>query len=182
MTDFQATDVPNLVLIGYRGTGKTTVAKHLAERLHRPWIDADDVVETRAGCSIAEIFASGGESVFRDWEQQVTSELMGRRGLIIASGGGVILRAENRAALVDAVVVWLTASPEILHDRIYADPSSRNRRPSLTDSSGLDEIRQVLAERTPLYQQVADYQLSSEFETPDAIADRIVSLLESGRR
>ena len=119
----------NIVLIGYRGTGKTSVARELATRLDRPWFDADEELERTAGKSIAEIFAEGGEPAFRDWESLVVTRLAEQRGVILATGGGAILRAENRAALArHGRMVWLQASPETIHARIQADAATAARR------------------------------------------------------
>ena len=100
----------NLVLIGYRGTGKTTVAQQLARRLGWDWVDSDVEVELRAGTSIATIFAERGEPVFRDLETAVLKELVERERVVIAAGGGAVVRPENRLLLKKAdLVVWLTA-------------------------------------------------------------------------
>ena len=171
----------NLVLVGYRGTGKTTIAKSLAARLGRDWVDADAFVEQRAGRTIQEIFAEDGEAAFRDLEERAIAELMAQRGLVIASGGGVILRETNRNALSGGVVVWLTAPPDVLFERIYNDPTTSERRPNLTASGGLEEIKEVLSQRLPLYRQVANYQVDTQVESPDQLANRIVSLLESAQ-
>src|SRR5262245_55571035 len=96
-------------LIGYRGTGKTTVAKLVAERLGWRWKDADDVLESRAGMSIKDIFAQGGEAAFRDWETSVVQDLTQLDQTVLALGGGVVLRPANREAIRRGWVVWLTA-------------------------------------------------------------------------
>src|SRR6188768_1338432 len=106
-------DVSSIALIGYRGTGKTTVAEQLAMRLGWDWVDADHVVELRAGKSIAEIFAEQGQDAFRELEAAVVAELCGRQRTVVALGGGAVMREANRHALRQCQqVVWLKASPE----------------------------------------------------------------------
>ncbi len=167
----------NIVLIGYRGTGKSSVARCLSEQLGWDWKDVDPIVESEAGMSIKEIFASQGESVFRDWEQTITARLLSDGPLILASGGGVILREANRECLANHLVVWLTASAETLYRRIYDDPTTGDRRPNLTASGGLAEINEVLGAREPLYRNASRWQVDTEGKTPDQIAAEIVSLL-----
>ncbi len=165
-----------LALIGYRGAGKTTVAKALARRLGWTWMDADEALEQHHGLSIREIFARHGEPVFRDWEAERLKELLRGQRVVLALGGGVVLRPENRAALRAATVVWLTAPPELLLARINADPTTGARRPNLTARGGLDEVRELLAQREPLYRECADYVVAIEEKTPEQIAAEIVSL------
>ena len=142
----------NLILIGYRGTGKTTVGRRLAERLDWAFVDADDAVERAAGKSIAEIFAADGETAFRDLEQQTVAELTQRPNTVVSLGGGAVLRSENRAAIrAGGTVVWLTASPTTIHARINADATTGARRPNLTSQGGLAEIKQLLHQREAFY-------------------------------
>ncbi|MFM7071932.1 MAG: shikimate kinase, partial [Planctomycetota bacterium] len=108
----------NVYLIGYRGTGKTTVARLLAERLRATAVDADEWLESAAGCSIRDLFAAGGEPLFRDRESETVRALTARDGLVVSWGGGVILRPENREALRNGLTVWLRAAPETLWRRI----------------------------------------------------------------
>jgi shikimate kinase len=165
-----------LVLIGYRGTGKSTIARLLALRLGWDWVDADVEVELRAGRSIAAIFAEQGEAAFRDLESQVLRELLARQHTVIAAGGGAVLKSENRQALQAAqCVVWLRAAPETILRRLAADPTTASRRPSLTGAGGLDEIETLLAQRTPLYEQCACVILDTDELTPQAAADEILS-------
>ena len=111
-----------LVLIGYRGTGKTTVAQQLALALGWEWVDADVEVELRAGKSIAAIFADDGEQVFRDWEAQTLADSLRRERVVLAAGGGVVLREANRRLLAErARVVWLRASVETILARKCAE-------------------------------------------------------------
>ena len=127
-----------LTLIGYRATGKTTLARLLAERLGWDWIDADVEIERRAGKSIARIFAEDGEPAFRDLEAQVIADLCRRDRLVLAAGGGAPLRPESRRAMREAgKVVWLTARPETILARMTADATTTARRPNLTDRTPL---------------------------------------------
>lgn len=168
----------NIVLIGYRGTGKTSVARELAARLGWLWYDADAEIERAAGKSIAEIFATGGEAVFRDWESRVIEQLSVRRGVIIATGGGAILRAENRAALTRAGrFVWLQADPETIHARLQADATTAARRPNLTRLGELEEIRTLLAEREPIYAALAELRLNADTNTAAELAETIAAAL-----
>ena len=166
----------NLALIGYRGTGKTTVAEELARRLGWSWLDADVELERRAGRTIKQIFAEGGEAAFRDLEEQVIAELAARDQLVLALGGGAILRASNRAAIAERCrTAWLTANPSTIQARIQADASTTDRRPNLTAAGGLEEIEQLLATRTPLYRECADCIVSTDDRSPESIAREILA-------
>jgi shikimate kinase len=169
----------NLFLIGYRGSGKTSVAQALSERLGWPWLDADVELERRAGKSIKHIFADDGEPAFRDLESVIVADLATRTDHIIALGGGAVMRAENRAALQGrGKVIWLTAPPEVLAARIAADPTTQARRPSLTGLSQVDEIRELLAQRQKHYAACADLTIDSAIQSPSAIAAEIVAALQ----
>jgi shikimate kinase len=167
----------NIYLIGYRGSGKTSVAAALARRLRWPWLDADEEIERRAGKSIAQIFADQQATGFRDLESAVVAELAARDRHIIALGGGAILREENRRTITNGKVIWLKASPEQLLARIQADPTTAERRPNLTPQGGLEEIRKLLAERMPLYAACANLAVDVEQKTPDEIAKEIADWL-----
>ncbi|MEN1680978.1 MAG: shikimate kinase [Planctomycetota bacterium] len=170
--------VLRLFLCGYRGTGKTSVARPLAARLGWDWVDTDDRIEQAAGKSIAAIFAEDGETAFRDLEERIVAETCGRDRLVVALGGGAVLREATRRRLREAGrVVGLTADAATLAQRITGDAATGARRPNLTAAGGLAEIEQVLAERQPIYQEVADLQLSTEGRPPEAIADAIAEWL-----
>lgn len=170
----------NLALIGYRGTGKSHVARLLAHQLKWPLVDADIYVEKQAGKSIARIFAEAGETGFRDLETQALIELTKESGQILSLGGGVILREENRQRIADrCYTVWLTASPEELARRLSGDASTQARRPSLTGKSPLEEIEDVLAMRIPLYQQCADLTIDTQGKSPQEVAHAILDQLPS---
>lgn len=168
----------NLLLIGYRGTGKTTVARHVAERLGWDWLDADVELERRAGKSIATMFAEDGEDAFRDLESAVLADLVERDRTIVALGGGVVVREKNRDLIRGrSGVVWLQASPETLHARIEADAVTLGRRPNLTLHGGLHEIAMLLAKREPWYRECAAIVVDTDVSPPEVAADEIVDRL-----
>jgi shikimate kinase len=164
----------NIALIGYRGTGKTTVGRLLAEHLDWEFVDSDVEIESRAGCSIATIFADSSEAVFRDLEAEVVRDLARRGQLVLSLGGGAVLRESSREILAQQTfVVWLTATPETIHERMSTDASTASRRPSLTQLSGLEEIRTLLAARLPVYQSAAHCEVATEGRTPEEICAEI---------
>lgn len=169
----------NLVLIGYRATGKTTLARLLARRLGWDWIDADVEIERRADKSIARIFADQGEPAFRDLEAEVVADLCRRECLVLAAGGGAPLRSESRRAMRAAGrVVWLKARPETILARMSGDATTAGRRPDLTDRGGLEEILHLLKQREPIYRESAHLEVDTEGKTPDEIATEILDRLE----
>ena len=169
----------NVVLIGLRGTGKSTVARLLAERLNWPWFDADVQIERHAGKPIAAIFADDGEAAFRDWESRVVADLAARDRTVLALGGGAVVCAENRAAIAAlGRVVWLTASPQTLLKRIEADRSTATRRPNLSAAGGITEIIATLDARRAVYRQCAHLEVDTEGKTPAQVADAILEQLK----
>jgi len=169
----------NIHLIGYRGTGKTSVAELLAARLGWTWFDADVELERQAGRTIAEIFAEEGEGAFRDLESQVLRELCQRERIVLGVGGGGVLREENRAVLrASGKVVWLQASPEAIYRRIQQDPTTASRRPNLTNTGGLLEVERLLEVRTPIYRQSAHLEVDTEGKSPAEVADEILARLD----
>ena len=168
----------NLVLIGYRGTGKTTVARHLGASLAWPWIDADVELEFKSGKSIAAIFADGGEEVFRDLESEVLVELSKADSTVLALGGGAVLRETNRELICKlGKVVWLRAKPDTILQRLVRDATTAGRRPNLTAAGGRSEVEQLLAMRTPIYRECADLEVDTEHKTPAEITAEILDRL-----
>lgn len=168
-----------LTLIGYRATGKTTLARLLAERLGWDWVDADVEIEQRAGKTIRQIFDEDGETTFRDLEAQVIAELCQRPNLVMAAGGGAPLRAASRCAMRAAgMVVWLTARPETILARMTGDATTASRRPNLTDKTPLDEIVELLRAREPIYRETAHFGVETEGKTPEGLAEEILGLLK----
>jgi shikimate kinase len=167
-----------IFLIGYRGTGKTSVARELASRLSIDWVDADDVVEREAGKTIAAIFADGGEAAFRNCEARAVAGLAGKQLTVIALGGGAVLREENRRVIAGlGPVVWLTASVDTILARVAADSSTASRRPNLTTAGGRAEIESLLAVRAPLYRECATLVVDTENKTAAQVADEIAASL-----
>jgi shikimate kinase len=162
----------NVVLIGYRGTGKTAVGKVLAAKLGRQVISTDKEIVRRAGSSIPDIVAARGWDYFRDLESSVCRELAGRDDLVIDTGGGAILRQQNVDVFKrNGRLIWLTASVETIAARIGGDA----QRPSLTGTkSHLEEIQEVLAERIPKYQAAADVILATDGRSIDDLAATIL--------
>jgi shikimate kinase len=162
-------------LIGYRGTGKTTVGRLLADQIVWKFIDADIVLEAVAGKSIKEIFAVEGEAGFRDREAQNLRELSAQSQSIIATGGGIVLRDDNRLLLKETgFVVWLTAPIDAIAARIAADPSTGARRPNLT-VGGTVEIAELLKQREPLYRVCADLEIDTAGRSPEFVVERILT-------
>ncbi|MFO0945073.1 MAG: shikimate kinase [Planctomycetota bacterium] len=167
----------NIFLIGYRGTGKSTVAPALANRLGPPWnwLDLDADLETQAGRSIAELFATEGEAGFRDRESRVLANVARGDRQVVATGGGVVLRQENRDLLRTGWIVWLTASAETIAKRVEQDALTASRRPNLTTKGGREEIRQLLQQRVPLYQQLAHLVMDTEIASAETLAEQIAA-------
>ncbi len=169
-----------ITLIGYRGSGKSSVARPLADRLGWTWLDADTELESRVGCSIRELFETDGETRFREVEREVCADLSHRDKLVIAAGGGAVLSADTRADFkANGPVVWLKASAEVLEDRINRDPTTGERRPTLTDSGGSQQIREHLAQRELLYAESATITVDTADKSIDSIVDEIVSQISS---
>ena len=171
---------PVLFLIGPRGCGKSTVGRLLAARLPGwSWIDADEELERRAGRPVREVFAEEGEAGFRERESAILAELAGGERLVVSAGGGVVLRADNRALLRRGRTVYLQADAATLRRRLAADPATADRRPTLTAgaASALDEIEEVLRRRAPLYEGCADLAVGSAGMTPEEVVAAILAAL-----
>ena len=165
----------NIVLIGYRGTGKSSVGRILAERLGRELVSTDAEVVRRAGRPIPDIVKEQGWDRFRDLEAAVCRDLSGKDGLVIDTGGGAILRAENVAALkANGRLYWLTAAVPTITARIGGD----TQRPSLTGrKSFTEEVEEVLQERRPRYQAAADHVIETDGRPAAAVAEAILATL-----
>ena len=164
-----------LSLLGMPGGGKSTVGRHLARRLGCDFIDSDSVVERRAGCSIRSIFELEGEERFRDLEQQVIAELSSLPAGVLATGGGVVLRAGNRRLLHDrSTCVYLRSTPEELFRRLRHD----TKRPLLQVADPLARLRQLFAERDALYREAAHFIIETGRPSVPTLVNMILMQLE----
>lgn len=170
---------PNIALIGMRGSGKTTVAKILGQKLGCEVLEIDEIIAKRIGMSIPELVAKEGWEAFRDQEATVTAEAAQGNGTIISTGGGVVLRPENIAQLKSkSVVICLQASTNILEQRI----GSGANRPALTNQQSLAaELKQVVSERQKLYERAADHMIETSSKTPETVAQEIIKFIKEQR-
>ncbi len=165
----------NIVLIGYRGTGKSSVATMLAGRLRWERISTDTEIIARAKQSIPEIVKTFGWDYFRDLESEVCRNVGGKDRLIIDTGGGAILRPKNVEALnTNGRLFWLTAEISTIQARIGGD----TQRPSLTGTkSFIEEIAEVLEERGPKYRSAADHVIPTDHQSVVQVTDTILALM-----
>lgn len=170
---------PNLVLIGYRATGKTSVGARLARILKRPFIDLDEVLVQEAGRSIAAIVAQGGWEEFRRREKALVACWGARRGQVLATGGGVVLDPENIEVLREnGIIVWLTADPATIQSRLTRDRPRDRNRPSLTGADTIREVEEVLASRQPLYQAAAQVIIDTTHRSLDQVVEQVLAALK----
>ena len=164
----------NIVLIGYRGTGKSVVGELLSARLRMQCVGMDAEIVKRAGMSIPEIVEKHGWQKFRDIESEEARELSGFDNIVIDTGGGVIERPENIEALkTNSRIFWLKASV----DRIVSRIQGGTERPALTAGKTFtEEVTEVLEQRIPKYKNAAQYEIDTDELTPEQVADRIIKI------
>ncbi|EIE21055.1 shikimate kinase, partial [Coccomyxa subellipsoidea C-169] len=152
-------DGSSLYLVGMMGSGKSTVGKMVAAALEYPYVDSDKLIEERAGCTVAQIFAAQGEQAFRDLESSVLQELAASKAVMVSTGGGVVTREQNWESMRHGLVIWLTGPPELLAKRAVSDGTQS--RPLLSQgSSGSSEV-DILDKRQHMYAQ-ADLHIPLE--------------------
>lgn len=148
----------NIYLIGFRGSGKTTLGKILAKELKKNFIDIDKLIEKKESKSIAEIFKEKGEEYFRKVETLILKEVASKDNQIISTGGGIVISEENRKIIQEnGITIYLTADIETTYKRIKSD----NNRPQLTDKDPLEEIKFLIEKRKPLYEKLANYTIDT---------------------
>lgn len=163
----------NIVLIGYRCTGKSSIGKRLAEILGWRFLDTDELLEQKVGMSIAEFVLKRGWDEFRKKEKEVINEISDVDNSVIATGGGVVLNEENVKILKkNGWIVWLKAEPDTIKQRMLKDKG--NTRPSLKGKDSLDEIKEVLEERIPLYQRSSDFSLDTDSFSVEQLCNAII--------
>jgi len=162
----------NIVLIGYRCSGKTVVGKTLARELGREFLDTDELIEENAGRSIQTMISTKGWDRFRETEKRLVEEVSRRNNLVIATGGGIVMDEENVKNLKqNGWVVWLKGKPEVLKGRMAREQGSGRIRPSLTGADPLEEIKEVLSLREPWYGRAGDLVVdTSSLSINDAAA------------
>jgi len=171
---------PNLVLIGYRATGKTSVGARLAKMLHCPFVDLDQVLVREAGRSVADIVAQGGWAEFRRLEKQLVARYLDGRGQVLATGGGVILDPDNVAALREnGIIIWLTADPAAIQARLAQDQPRDANRPSLTGGDTIREVAEVLEARAPIYQAAAQIIIDTTHNSVAQVVELVLAALKS---
>jgi shikimate kinase len=165
-----------LVLVGLMGTGKSTVGKRLAARLHLPFVDADNEIERAAGLSIPEIFERFGESEFRDGERRVIARLIDGRPKVIATGGGAFMQDDTRALILErTTAIWLDADLDVLAERVGRRDGSR---PLLRNRDPRQALEELAAIRNPIY-ALAPVHVRSQPLPHEATVDNILKALSS---
>ena len=163
----------NLYLVGMMGSGKSSAGRHLAERLGYRFLDADSSIEQVAGRSIPELFASEGETGFRDLEAAVLNQIASWHSLVVATGGGVVTRPENWGQLQQGVVIWLDAPDALLLERLSADPTPR---PLMQSADPAARLAELMTQRRPLYAQ-ADLHIVQDGRSADQVAEQVLEAL-----
>lgn len=162
-----------VVLVGMMGAGKTSVGRHLAQKLGLPFIDADSEIEAAAQATISEIFERDGEAVFRNGERRVIARLLEGPLCVLATGGGAFMSEETRAKIRErAISVWLRADLDLLTRRV----GRRRDRPLLNNGSPRETLAKLLALRSPVYAE-ADIVVESGEQTPDQVAEAVIAAL-----
>ena len=165
----------SVALVGLPGSGKTTVGRQLARRLHLPFEDSDHAIEARLGCSIRQFFDAQGEDRFRDIEQETIAELCTAPSRVLSTGGGVVLRPANRQALhAHCQVIYLNANPDELARRLRYD----NQRPLLQVADPQARLREMYAQRDPLYRETAHFVIETGRPSVATLVNMIVMQLE----
>jgi shikimate kinase len=169
----------NLILIGYRGSGKSAVGRRLAARLKMRFVDIDDLIEERQGVPISDIVKSHGWGHFRKLERSTIEEISKADHLIIAPGGGAVLDTDNVKALIEnGFIIWLKADRETLLKRMNQDPGTNSRRPTLTGKGTSEELKEVMSLREPIYERASEIQIDTSELAVEAVVENILTVLK----
>lgn len=168
-----------ILLIGFRGTGKTTLGEELAKRLGLPFFDADREIEKEEGKTIREIVEKEGWAYFRKLEKTFMQKLRVMNDLVCALGGGAILHEEEMGALSrDGLIIWVKASLDKIKERIIKDEKTLTQRPSLTGLSFEEELKKVYEEREPLYKKWAHLEIDTTKDNLELAISKILNFLK----
>jgi shikimate kinase len=168
----------NVVLVGYRGTGKTSVGRILAAKLRKPFLDSDEMVKISAGKCVLEMVMERGWDFFRKEEKRIVAELSRRDECIVALGGGAVLDEENVRNLKDkGLFIWLTAEGQTIARRLNGDGKTREQRPPLTGKDPGEEIRSLLKIRGPVYEKIADCRIDTSNRSIEEVAVEVLRFL-----
>lgn len=173
----------HVILIGYRGTGKSAVGKKLAEKLKAPFYDTDDLIERGAARSIRDVVAEKGWAHFRERESKIIRKLAVLQGGVVATGGGAVLDQGNCDILKEhGLLIWLTADMMTMVERIRNDAASGERRPPFLHDEALREEEAVLKERLPIYRELADFSIDTTGKSIDEIVEAVCQFLNGTGR
>ena len=169
----------NIVLIGHRGSGKSTVGSKLAARLKLKFVDIDDLIEERQGVPISDIVKFHGWGHFRKLERSTIEEISKEDRLIIAPGGGAVLDTDNINALrKNGFIIWLKADKQTLLKRLNQDLGTSSRRPTLTGKGVSEELKEVLSLRESIYDRVSEIQIDTSMIDVETVVENILSVLK----
>ncbi len=173
----------NIVLIGYRCSGKSVVGKTVSRNLGLELVDTDQVLEERVGCAIGQYVAENGWEAFRMVEKMIIRSVSNQDRRVIATGGGVVLDRENvRSLRHSGWVVWLQADVTTIQNRMMGDERSGSVRPGLVGKNPLVEIQDVLGKRTALYEKACDYMVNTDQKSRLAVSKEIMQSMPRGLR
>lgn len=172
----------NIVLIGYRGSGKSAVGQRLAGRLKKPFIDVDVLIEKRQRTSIQKLVESRGWAYFRKVEKKIIEEVSGKESGVIAPGGGAVIDPENVKSLKKkGLIIWLKAEPGVLARRLEGDTQTNRRRPTLTGKGTVEELEDVLRARVPYYRKAADVEIDTSNLELEGVVKKALRIIQHQR-
>ena len=169
----------NLFLIGYRCTGKTTIGKSIADAIDWSFVDADIMLVRECGKHIKDIVDTEGWKAFRRRERSTLKQICTKKRQVVATGGGVVLDADNVEAMqTSGMVIWLGATAESIQKRMFQDKNTGNFRPALTDKGRMEEIEDMLLKRNPYYESASDFSIHTDDVPVDEITEIIIQRIK----